>query len=153
MGKRTDDASLTIRGHHLLCLFGFRGLGYSPQFVENMTRVAEAFFSTAAVKVRVVAGRDDICRACPHMKDGDCAKPADAFSRARGLVERDLDVLERLGIAADTLHTNASLRGLVCRKVVPGDLPGICAGCEWLEAGYCAEGLAARRRRGTEAQQ
>jgi len=153
MREATGGVTVTIRGHHLLCLFGFRGLGYSPQFVENMTRVAEAFFSTAAVKVRVVAGCDDICRACPHMKDGDCAKPADAFSRARGLVERDLDVLERLGIAADTLHTNASLRGLVCRKIAPGDLPGMCAGCEWLEAGYGAEGLAARGRRGMEAQQ
>ena len=29
---------LKIRHHHLLCILGFKGLGYSDEFVENMKK-------------------------------------------------------------------------------------------------------------------
>ena len=69
-----------LRGHHFLCLLTYKGLGYTPAFVENMTAVAARI--NAGAKVILHAGPDDICAAlspadraaCNH----DCAKPETA---------------------------------------------------------------------------
>ena len=57
---------IPLRGHHLLCLLTYKGLGYSPAFVERMTAVALAIGVGASV--RMVVGPDLICRApCPRL--------------------------------------------------------------------------------------
>lgn len=71
---------MRLRGHHFLCLLTYKGLGYTPAFVENMTAVATHI--NAGAKVILHAGSDDICAAlspadraaCNH----DCAKPETA---------------------------------------------------------------------------
>jgi hypothetical protein len=41
---------LKVRAHHLLCMQGFQGSGYSPEFVENfikiLDQVHENFYET-----------------------------------------------------------------------------------------------------------
>lgn len=130
---------LKIRGHHLLCVFGFRGLGYSPQFVENMTALVRSFFAEEPAEVEIVAGCDDICRACPHVHDGECGMSEDAGPVVR---DRDRAVLDRLGLAPGMGHSNDSLRCLVAGGVQGADLEELCAGCEWFPLGYCGRGLA-----------
>ena len=71
---------MRLRGHHFLCLLTYKGLGYTPAFVENMTAIAARI--NAGAKVLLHAGPDDICAAlspadraaCNH----DCAKPETA---------------------------------------------------------------------------
>ena len=73
----TEAAPIRLRGHHFLCLLTYKGLGYTPAFVENMTAIATRI--NAGAKVILHAGPDDICAAltpadraaCKH----DCAKP------------------------------------------------------------------------------
>ena len=131
---------LSIRGHHLLCMFGFRGLGYNPRFVANMRRVVEAFFSDSPHEVTVIAECDDICRACPHLVGGVCRKsPGSQHSVAA----KDLGVLDHLGLALGTTHAAPALRTLITRTVRPVNLRAMCSGCEWLPTGYCEAGLKA----------
>ncbi len=76
--EESDDetGAVRLRGHHFLCLLTYKGLGYTPAFVENMTAVATRI--NAGAKVILHAGPDDICAAltpadraaCNH----DCAK-------------------------------------------------------------------------------
>ena len=65
--------TLSLRAHHLLCVFGFRGLGYGPAFVTNMRHTVERFFGDGAVEVVLVSGCDDVCAACPHALRGQCS--------------------------------------------------------------------------------
>lgn len=75
-----EKQPVRLRGHHFLCLLTYKGLGYTPAFVENMTAVATRI--NAGAKVVLHAGPDDICAAltpadraaCNH----DCAKPETA---------------------------------------------------------------------------
>ena len=75
-----DNRPVRLRGHHFLCLLTYKGLGYTPAFVENMTAIAARI--NAGAKVLLHAGPDDICAAlspadraaCNH----DCAKPETA---------------------------------------------------------------------------
>ena len=71
-----EPAPIRLRGHHFLCLLTYKGLGYTPAFVENMTAIAHRI--NAGEKVILHPGPDDICAAltpadraaCNH----DCAK-------------------------------------------------------------------------------
>lgn len=52
---------MKLRAHHLICLLGFRGLGYSPEFVENMARIADQLRSFPHTVIEIVRRPDDIC--------------------------------------------------------------------------------------------
>lgn len=84
---------IRLRPHHLLCIRGFRGKGYSEAFIRNMSEIVanlnEAAGQTDATEYRedygltsnpacrgdsslnvmIVFGADDICRCCPHLTD------------------------------------------------------------------------------------
>jgi len=133
------EPRLRLRGHHLLCVFGFRGLGYSPGFVRNMRAVVDAFFGRRGARVEIAAGCDDICAACPHARDGVCARGGESVD------VRDGAVLARLRLAVGDGRPAAGLARVVAARVAPEALGELCAGCEWLTKGYCAEGLRDRR--------
>ena len=63
--------TLILRGHHLLCLKGFQGYGYSEDFTENMIEVNNQRKSENTT-VCLTDSPDDICRACPNLKNGLC---------------------------------------------------------------------------------
>ena len=58
-----------LRPHHLLCLRFFEGKGYSEEFTENTYAVLERLKTEDAV---IVKGADDLCSACPKLKDNVC---------------------------------------------------------------------------------
>ena len=61
---------MELRAHNLLCIQGFVGKGYSPEFVANMTRVIESLGNDAPVTV--TASPDVLCSACPNLTDAGC---------------------------------------------------------------------------------
>jgi len=134
---------LRIRGHHLLCMLGFRGLGYSPQFVANMRAVVESYGVQPPPTVEVLAGVDCICRACPHMRQGACARADGSEQRVRA---RDMAVLRRLGLEAGQRVPASEVRRRIAAGVDVPALGALCADCNWFDYGYCAEGLAELRR-------
>ncbi len=129
---------LEIRAHHLLCLLGFRGLGYSQQFIEKMGKVANALHSNSTLPIIVLAECDVICSSCPHNKGNKCRKKRNSESRVR---IKDLEVLRRLGLPVGAQISAAKAWERVEEKVTAKDLAEICSKCEWLDLGYCAEGL------------
>ncbi|MEW5762977.1 MAG: DUF1284 domain-containing protein [Bacillota bacterium] len=123
---------IRLRGHHLLCLEQFRGLGYSPSFVANFVRVRSAL-GEPGVEVELTDGADAICAACPFIRDGACG-------RDTGVYARDRLVLARLGLAAGARLPFAALRELLAAAFPPGTPAPACAGCTWLAAGVCYPG-------------
>jgi len=59
---------VVIRGHTLLCLQGFRGEGYSPDFIDNMAEIHARLQSNPETQVRVTDTPDHFCAACPNLK-------------------------------------------------------------------------------------
>ena len=130
---------LAIRGHHLLCLLGFRGHGYSPVFVETMRQVREVFRSEPDASVVLVTGCDVICASCPHKIDDECRKSPDAASRIK---TKDAAILRKLGYRANSRTTPQKAWKKVKDTFVPEDIAALCERCQWLELGYCVDGLA-----------
>jgi hypothetical protein len=129
---------LKIRSHHLLCILGFRGLGYSEEFVSNMRRVVGELRSDPTFPITLVVGCDAICVSCPHNKEGKCLRSANSEV---DVPLQDLDLLKRLGLEAGSQMPAGEAWEEVRERLAPGDLAEICGDCEWLGLGYCAEGL------------
>lgn len=128
---------LEIRVHHLLCLLGFRGLGYGDEFVANMKRVASAtFFSPNTLKI--VDHCDSICSACPYQKGDECRKEKDSAQQVKS---RDRELAAKLGVQTGISLSWQEVRELIRQKIAPADLVEICRECEWLKLGYCVDSI------------
>ena len=130
---------IRLRGHHLLCTYGFRGLGYDEHFVANMAALVAGIRREPERLVEVGQGADDLCGACPHLKDGQCARNG-AESAAR-VKRHDERVLMRLALEPGAVLSAGSLLAAVEDRIAPKDIAGLCEGCQWLALGYCEEGL------------
>jgi hypothetical protein len=134
-----EHRPLTIRGHHLLCILGFRGYGYSDAFVKNMQQVVDAIEGDAETLLLLVSECDCICRACPYEEDGVCTKSADAHER---IEEKDRAVLTHIGCAPRSVLPAGVVYRRIADCVEPYDLERtFCSRCEWLDKGLCVEGL------------
>lgn len=128
-----------VRGHHLLCMLGFRGLGYSPEFVVTMGKVVEALRTDAPIPMIVVTECDVICDSCPHKKDDKCQKNADSNQK---VIAKDSAVLKHLGFDSRTKTTAGEALLRIKQRLSQKDMTEVCQNCEWFGLGYCVEGLA-----------
>jgi hypothetical protein len=130
---------MKIRGHHLICILGFRGLGYSPEYVLNMKRVIGQLHSPRSVHFEVVDYPDDICAFCPFLVEGGCQQNG---PRSEAIVKSlDFNVMARLGLTAEERLTWPEIEAKIRARLYPEDIDVICKECQWLPLGYCTEGL------------
>jgi uncharacterized protein len=129
---------MRLRGHHLLCLHGFRGLGYSPEFIANMQSVQSFLAASPDALVEVIASPDDICSACPHFfADRCCHNGEDSESRVSA---KDRAILSCIGFSCGKTFPAKELFSRVANEFT-GEIVNMCPSCEWLSLGWCAEGL------------
>lgn len=130
----------TLRGHHLLCIHGFRGMGYSDLFAENMKKIVDEIRDESLdFPIQVKTSLDDACSACPHNGESICA--ASPFSQFH-VTSMDQRVLQKLGLKAGETYLKSDLIQLTALAVQPDDLDVLCAGCSWLSYGVCKKGIA-----------
>ena len=87
---------LVLRGHHLLCLQGFQGYGYDNHFVENMTEINQ-IRKLEDTTVCLTNSPDDICKACPNLKDNLCQNNI----QNERIISMDNEVLSKLNPSKD----------------------------------------------------
>jgi len=126
---------ISLRPHHLLCIQGFRGQGYSPSFVANMARLIDRLEAEPDQEIQIVTSADDVCVACPHLDDGDCVRPEQKVD------EIDGRVLDQLGIADGDKLSWSTVLQIIDKKVQSSALGTICDGCRWVDLNYCTNGL------------
>ncbi|MBQ9159816.1 MAG: DUF1284 domain-containing protein [Methanobrevibacter sp.] len=85
---------LILRGHHLLCLKGFQGYGYDEDFTENMSDI-NSKRKLKNTTVLITNTPDDICKACPNLKNDLCENTA----QNERIISMDNEVLTKLDIS------------------------------------------------------
>jgi hypothetical protein len=140
------ESSLKIRPHHLLCILGFRSLGYNEEFVANMSKVVKELRSNPTFPITLVVGCDAICESCPYNKQGRCIKKKSSDLETRTM---DLKLLQVLEFAPGAQMPIAEALGRIKERITLKELAEFCHDCEWWKLGYCAEGLANLKRTNT----
>lgn len=128
---------LRFRPHHFLCALGYRGEGYSDGFTANMTRIVTDGLKVPGgdtTEIEVIGATDDICAPCPKRRGNLCSDQAK-------IARLDLQHSKVLGLRPGDRLTWAQAKARIRMLVQPGDLATVCAGCQWLELGYCEDSL------------
>ena len=131
---------MRLRAHHLLCLPNFIGEGYDDAFCANMAEQKRRLAEEGSIVL--TEGADEICAACPHLRDGDCAS-RDKVSRYDAAVRR------LLALAQGESYDAAALEERVRREIFEAHrLREICGDCEWYP--LCAR-LTGEKKEGSDA--
>ena len=126
--------TISLRGHHLLCMLTYVGRGYSDDFIRNYDGIVARL--SRGETIEVVRGTDDICTAL--------CSDAGAHCHARSVLKRDMRALKAVSAAlgqtvevGSRLAPTASLIGKLREAYAAGAMKEACFGCEW--ASLCAQ--------------
>ncbi len=125
--------TIRLRGHHLLCLLGFRGMGYSEAFAANMAQVHTALRTHPESVVEITAGGDDLCACFPADQVDHCCETTVSV--------RDAAVLQRLGLEPGNRLSWSEIWSRLQTAVEPADIGRWCGTCPWRPLGVCEEGI------------
>lgn len=123
---------MKLRAHHLMCLQTFEDEGYDENMIRRMAEIINTIRNQPKTRIEILRRCDDICEACPYIKNGRCNKRLNLEKFVRLL---DSDVLKRTGLKEGQTMKAKEVFPLVKQKIKPEDLATICKGCEWLEKG------------------
>jgi len=145
--KEIIEYPLRIRAHNLLCLQGFKGLGYTKDFIDHMTRIHGYLAENPATLVKVVIGEDTFCKHCPHNYKGRCTEgdpvdqpvPGEAPDTA---ILMDRRVITWLDLDESTVYEWRQILYKIGKSVDSSAMDVLCGDkCPWREQGHCAEAL------------
>lgn len=127
--KRYEDGSepIRIRAHHILCIQGFQGLGYSKEFTKNMTLITEKILNNHSFFIKIIIGADSICKHCPHLSNGVCRMEMGSL---KFISSMDSLVLKKLNMEAGSVISSAQLKTLT-GNLSPKIIKEICGDCGW----------------------
>ncbi|MEW6042512.1 MAG: DUF1284 domain-containing protein [Elusimicrobiota bacterium] len=120
---------IRIRAHHLLCMQGFQGYGYSRDFVDNMKRIIKEIDSNPDLTVELTNGGDSICEYCPHFIDTCCKSAPNADARVNKM---DNVVLKTINISSGTVGKITDFFSIVNNKFQTlSGTKKVCRTCTW----------------------
>jgi uncharacterized protein len=126
--SKPDFELLKIRAHHLCCIQGFQGYGYSPAFVANMRAVISDLEALPSRYIKLVTVCDAICVSCPSKRE--CTTQESVLSRR--IRQMDLAVLEKLRIDDGTvMNADEAFRLINSKLNRASDIEEVCGTCKW----------------------
>jgi uncharacterized protein len=120
---------IRIRAHHLLCIQGFKGLGYSKEFTKNMAMITKKIRQKTYSEIKVIIGADAICACCPHFYEGVCNIGS---SSSNPVMLMDYLVLLNLGIEEGSVISYEKILSLTL-NLNRQKVNEICGNCSWRE--------------------
>ncbi|WP_066320126.1 DUF1284 domain-containing protein [Bacillus sp. FJAT-29814] len=122
-----------LRGHHLFCLLGYRGMGYSEEYVKNMTLLHQTLRVNPETLIELVDGPDQLCEKFPNTGKYHCQE--------ENIYIRDAAILEKIGLRIGQILSWAEIESCIRNSVVPTDIQTVCETCSWRSYGVCEEGI------------
>lgn len=122
-----------LRGHHLFCLLGYRGMGYSAEYIENMTRLHHTLRSNPETIIHLINGPDHLCEKYPNSGKYHC--------QDTDIYKRDALILEKLHLKVGKKMQWKEIENSIRKHIIPSDLVNACETCSWRSYGVCEEGI------------
>ncbi|MDN4491942.1 DUF1284 domain-containing protein [Ureibacillus aquaedulcis] len=122
-----------LRGHHLFCLLGYRGMGYSPEYVENMTRIHQNFRKNPETLIKIVNGPDHLCDKFPATEEYHCQN--------LNIYDRDASILRKMNLEIGQVLKWKEIETRILKHITSSDIGVVCETCTWRSLGVCEEGI------------
>jgi len=127
-GFKTGSKCLKIRAHHLCCIQGFQGYGYSPIFVANLKAVISDIKAFPSRPLELVSECDVICESCPGKKE--CTAQESTISGR--IKSMDFAVMEKLKIKEGTIMEADKAFSLINSQLTnASEINEVCGPCKW----------------------
>ncbi len=125
---KTESKCLKIRAHHLCCIQGFQGYGYSPAFVANLRAVISKIKAFPPRHLELVSKCDIICASCPSEKE--CTAQESVSSRR--IRNMDLFVMKKLKIKEGAImKADEAFRLINSQLANASYIEEVCGTCKW----------------------
>ena len=149
---------MELRAHHLLCIQGYHGVGYSSDFVENMNRVVQKLEDNPDQKIEIVKKCDILCKACPGriVRKKYIKQSKGTLGMTVGeIIAKGLDICEIETCTSEELVAYLDQQTLKWLDICPGEYVysklvehikenltwpvycEICSECEWFKKDVC----------------
>ncbi|MCL2854790.1 MAG: DUF1284 domain-containing protein [Defluviitaleaceae bacterium] len=125
---------MRLRPHHLLCIQGYEGKGYSEEFVKNMDDVVQLLSKDRDAMVDIVFSTDDICCKCPLMLGCDLCQTNDKVKAM------DSKVIEYFGLKEKSYMYHKLIDGIK-EKMTAEMMDDICGDCSWYASSNCKKNM------------
>lgn len=124
---------IRLRPHHGMCLYFFKGKGYSGNFVRNMTEYKELLEKEDPL-ITLTQGVDDICAKCPNNRSGVCTSIDKVNSY-------DAQVLKICGLKSETTMRYKNFSREVYETIlITGKREKLCGNCRWNDLCFLPSG-------------
>lgn len=124
---------IKLRGHHILCLLGYRGMGYSDNYVVNMTKVHTILREQPDTLIQIIKGPDHLCAKFPDDQPYHCED--------KGIFSRDKEIVKRLGLKYSDVLPWREVERRIRVNVKASDIAVVCESCSWRSYGLCEQGV------------
>lgn len=125
--------TLRLRHHHLLCLLGYVGKGYTEAFVANLDRVVDRV--SAGERILLVDGPDDVCTPLLTARTGKephCLRESARHRDAKAAVSAAEVLGQPLPVGA-VVTLDAEKTRRLRAAFAAGTARAACVGCEWYD--------------------
>ncbi|MDD2643185.1 MAG: DUF1284 domain-containing protein [Methanobacteriaceae archaeon] len=120
---------IKLRAHHLLCIQGYQGYGYSDEFVKNMDHIVEILKNNNNLVV-LCNSADDICKFCPNLnEDGFCKD----FQTNEDIVLMDEIILSKIKNSEKEFLTSELFEEINNIFNSEDSVKTICGDCGWID--------------------
>jgi hypothetical protein len=109
---------------------GFRGYGYSEDFVANMEQVIKNINAFPEQEIEITSDCDIICSRCPYNRNDICEKKSDSAEKTKNM---DMKTLKKLELTKTQKIKSKDISSLVKTKLKKSDIEDICGDCDWNE--------------------
>ena len=123
---------IRLRPHHLLCTQSYEGMGYSPDFIENMNKITDILRSMPDTKIQLVFTTDSLCASCPHMRSEDLCDSQDNVKTF------DRRMIEEFGLE-EKEYIYSEITQTIDAQMTENRLRTICRGCSWIDCSTCID--------------
>lgn len=130
-----NKVPIKFRPHHFMCSLGFRGKGYSADFVRNYKKIVNLIKEDESTLIEVAQYMDDVCTVCPNRIDDVVCKTQDKIV---GLDKRHSKVLD---LKPGEVLSWKQAKDKIKEKMTVEKFHYACQGCNWKVYGVCQESL------------
>ena len=126
---------LLLRPHHINCIFFYKGLGYSEDFIGEMNNLLTLLKEHSDTKIKLIVNCDTLCKNCPNKQLGDICITKEKVDKL------DYNTLQVYALKENEEYTFNEIIDTVYKHFNKNKFHKICSTCNWYKDGICSDNI------------